>query len=207
MKLIGRYISPYVRRVAISLNALGMPFEIESVPVFDQPKLIRAYNPLGRVPALVLDDGETLVESYAILDALDQLAGDKRLTPAADPARRKVMQITAIGVGAMDCTVGAVYEGMFHPKEKIEQSWIEHNEQQAVSGCEWLDKLAQKAGDGWLAGPQLTQADITAGVSFSFAKRVRPKLGLAEKFPALEAHNARCEALDAFKQAPLPPPE
>ena len=75
MKLIGNYLSPFVRRVGVSLNALGMPFEHQPLRPSEQPDELRKYNPLARIPALVLDDGEVLIESYAILDALDEMAG------------------------------------------------------------------------------------------------------------------------------------
>jgi len=204
MKLLGGFLSPYVRRVAVSLNAMGLPWESVPVKVWEEPDSVKQHNPLVRIPTLVLDDGETLVESYAILDALDEIAGDQRLTPATGPDRRRVMKVSAVGAGAIDKTIWAVYEQRFHSKEKVEMSWVEHNEKQAMGGFEWLDSLAKQAGDNWLCGPNLTQADVTAAVGFSFAKLTRPKLGLAEKFPALESHNARAEALDAFKNAPLP---
>ena len=68
MKLLGRYGSPYTRRVGVSMHLAGIPFDHEAIPVWDQPEAVRAYNPVVRVPTLVMDDGETLVESYAILD-------------------------------------------------------------------------------------------------------------------------------------------
>ena len=206
MKLLGGFLSPYVRRTAVSLNAMGLAWDSEQVPVWDTPEEVRKHNPLVRIPTLLMDDGDVLVESYAILDALDEMAGDKRLTPATGAERRKVMKATAIGAGAIDKTIWAVYELRFHSKEKVERSWVEHNEAQAVGGFEWLNGLAEKAGDGWLCGANLTQADVTAAVGYSFANRVRPKMGLAEKFPALAAHNARAEALDAFKKSALPAP-
>ncbi|MGY9055170.1 MAG: glutathione S-transferase family protein [Alphaproteobacteria bacterium] len=205
MKLLGGFLSPYVRRTAVSLNAMGLAYDSEKVPVWDTPEEIKKHNPLVRIPTMIMNDGDVLVESYAILDALDEMAGDKRLTPAAGAERRKVMKVTAVGAGAIDKTIWAVYEQRFHSKEKVEWSWVEHNEGQAVGGFEYLNGLAEQAGDGWLCGPNFSQADVTAAVGFTFAKVTRPKLGLAEKFPALEAHNARCEALDAFTGAALPP--
>lgn len=204
MKLLGGYLSPYVRRTAVSLNLTGLAWNLEAVSVWDDPAAIKQHNPLVRVPTLVLDDGEALVESYAILDAMDELAGDKRLTPASGAERRKVMKATAVGSGAIDKTIWAVYELRFHDKEHVSRKWVEHNETQALGGFEWLETAAKAAGDGWLCGPKMTQADVTAAVGFSFANKVRPKLDLPNKFPALAAHNARCEALDAFKNAPLP---
>ena len=105
MKLLGGFLSPYVRRTAVSLNAMGLAYDSEKVPVWDEPEAVRKHNPLVRIPTLVLDDGDVLVESYAILDALDEMAGDKRLIPASGPERRKVMKVTAVGVGAIDKTV------------------------------------------------------------------------------------------------------
>ena len=91
MKLIGNYLSPYTRRVAISLNAVGLPFELEHLFVFKEPDRVRAHNPVVRIPTLVMDDGEVLVESYAILDAIDQMVGpDRALAPAVGEERCRV---------------------------------------------------------------------------------------------------------------------
>ena len=200
MKLIGGFGSPYVRRVAVSLNILGFDWEQEAVSVFDSPDRVGKYNPLVRVPTLVLDDGEALVESYAILDALDDMAGDaKRLMPPSGGARRAVMQLTAVGAGTMDKAVWSYYEGRFHPPEKVHEPWVEHNEGQVMGGLGFLDTCAEKAGDGWLAGSdRIGQADITAAVAIGFANRVRPNLDVMGAFPHLAAFAARCEAMDEF---------
>lgn len=200
MKLFGSYRSPYVRRVAASMNLMGMAYEHDPVPVFDEPDAVKAHNPLVRVPTLVLDDGESLVESYAILDALDALAGeDKRLIPLNGSARRQVMKVTAVATGTMDKAVWAVYEGRFHPKEKYHKPWVEHNEAQALGGLGFLDERAKAAGDGWLAGTdRISQADVSGAIAFAFTGMARPKLEIGERFPALAAFSARCEDLEAF---------
>lgn len=207
MKLMGNYLSPYVRRVAVSLNALNIPFELERLFVFESPQEVRRYNPLARIPALVLDDGEVLIESYAILDAIDELAGaEDRLTPSSGSGRRRVMKITALGVGAMEKAQWAFYEGRFRPEEKIHVPWVEHNEGQVLSGLACLDEFAERAGDdGWLAETErMSQADITGVVAYSFATVVRPGLGLAERLPHLRRFADRCEALEIFSRAPIP---
>jgi glutathione S-transferase len=198
MKLLGRYASPYTRRVAVSMTLLGVKFEHEPVPVWDTPDPVKAHNPVVRVPTLVLDDGDALVESYAILDWLDEQAGANRLTPASGIERRRVMKTTAIALGAIDKAIWAAYELRFHPKEKQHAPWIEHNEKQVLGGLKWLDGLAAKAGDGWLCGPKMTQADVTAAIACTFASTARPKLGVAEAAPALAKLAARAEALPAF---------
>ena len=107
MKLLGHYLSPFTRRVGVSLHALGIPFEFEFVSTVQEPERVRAHNPLVRIPALVLDDGEALIESYAILDEIDQMVGPARaLVPPAGRERRRVMQLTAIALASM-ASIGA----------------------------------------------------------------------------------------------------
>ncbi|HAJ18482.1 MAG TPA: glutathione S-transferase family protein, partial [Rhodospirillaceae bacterium] len=96
MELYGVYLSPYTRRVAIALNLLDMPYTHNAVRVFERPDVVREHNPLARVPTLVLQDGSALIESSAILDEIDQMAGpDRALTPPSGPSRRAVLQIAA----------------------------------------------------------------------------------------------------------------
>jgi glutathione S-transferase len=91
MMLIGMVDSPYVRRVAVTLHYYSLPFEHRDWSVGRDFERIRRFNPLGRLPTLVLDDGTSLVESAAILDYLDELVGPERaLLPGAGPVRRAV---------------------------------------------------------------------------------------------------------------------
>ena len=89
MILIGMFDSPFVRRVAISMRLLDIPFEHRNWSVGKDQTDIRRYNPLGRVPTLVLDEGETLIESSSILDYLDGTVGpDRALLPHGGADRR-----------------------------------------------------------------------------------------------------------------------
>ncbi len=81
MKLIGNFLSPYVRRVAISLNILEIPFELENLFVFKVPNVVRQFDPVVRIPVLVLDDGTRLVESAAILDEINRMVGPENCLP------------------------------------------------------------------------------------------------------------------------------
>jgi glutathione S-transferase len=78
MLLIGVNRSPFTRRVAITLKIYDIPFEQRPLSGFGNRIEVRASNPLGRIPALVLDDGETLVDSGAIVDHLDEVYGRDR---------------------------------------------------------------------------------------------------------------------------------
>ncbi len=207
MKLIGNYLSPFTRRVAISLSALDIPFELEELTPFKKPDPVREYNPVVRIPTLVFDDGDALFESHVILDAIDQSVGpDRALTPAGGPSRRRVMKITAVATATMDKAQWAFYEARFHPAEKVYQWWIDHNETQAIGGLKYLDQLAEAIReDGWIAGTEtMSQADISAAVAYSFVEAVRPELSISESASYLAEFARRCEAMDVFRGAPVP---
>lgn len=205
MRLYGSYLSPYTRRVAVSLNLLGIAFELEEIYTSRDPDKIRPLSPLVRVPALALDDGEVLVESAAILDEIDQIVGsDRALMPPRGAARRRAMQLTAIAVGCMEKTQWALYETLYHPPEKVHEPWIERNEAQALGGLAHIEPSAASLGEsGWLADtPSISQADVSLSVAFSFISLVRPALEIPTRFPHLAAFVARCESLDAFAAVP-----
>src|SRR5262245_46710811 len=103
MILVGQYDSPFVRRVAISLKVLGFPYEHDTRSVFGDFDSMRQTNPLGRIPSLVLDDGEVLIDSAAILDHLDEVVGPARaLIPPTGPKRREALKRIALATGAID---------------------------------------------------------------------------------------------------------
>jgi len=194
--LIGRNLSPFTRRVAVTLRLLGIPCERQMLSTLDHGEQIRARNPLGRVPALVLDDGETLIESGAILDHIDELAGPERaLTPARGAARRRVLRLVALATGACDKGVAAAYERQRRPADKIHPPWAEKCEGQAKAGLEALEK---EGGDGWLVGGRLTQADISAVCALDFIDAMLPGLLEMSAYPRLAALSARANAMEAF---------
>jgi glutathione S-transferase len=205
--LIGIFLSPYVRRVAISLNLLNLPYEADQVFVFGEPEIIRRYNPIIRIPALVLDDGTNLIESGAILDEIDHMVrSDRRLIPNEGVLRRRVLQTAAMALGCADKAQWAFYEDRVRPAEKVHIPWIEHNDRQVLGGFDHLNMAAAKIDDGgWIAGtPQISQADVTTTAAFTFANLARPHLELPRRFPRLARFVERCEALPAFLKAPLP---
>jgi glutathione S-transferase len=207
MKLIGSYLSPYTRRVAISLDALEQPYEFEVVSVIAEPQRIQPYNPVIRIPVLLMPDGEALIESYAILDEIDQRVGPERaLVPRSGAARRVVMQITALALACMEKAQSAFYEGRFRPESMVYTPWVRHNDNQVLGGLRSLDNLAAKLKTGdWLAGTLgISQADITATIVCSSINLIRPRLNLTDEFPHLVKFATRCEDLAIFRKSPLP---
>jgi glutathione S-transferase len=192
--LVGRYRSPFTRRVAITLRHLGIAYEHRPITAWTHLKDVRAVNPVGRIPALILDSGEVLFDSGAILDYVD---GEHALVPAAEPGRREVLRVVACAMGALEKVVAALYEHTMHPPEKVQESWVMHNEAQALGGLAWLDTLP---GEVWLAHGRLSQADITTIAMFDFARIVNPALVAPGTFPRLDALSAHCNTLPAFAE-------
>ncbi len=196
MILIGRYRSPFTRRVAISLRTLGIAYNHRPITAWTHLDELRGHNPAGRVPALILDTGEQLIDSWAILDHLDCAVGPARaLVPQAEPERREVLRIVACAMGALEKVVAALYEQTMRPPEKVHAPWVEHNEAQSRSALAWLDAITATP---WLAIGRLTQADVTAVAMFDFARIVNPPLVPAGAYPRLDALSAHCNRLPAF---------
>jgi glutathione S-transferase len=120
MILVGQYDSPFVRRVAVTLHHYHMPFTRQPLSVFGDFKKMGEINPLVRVPSLILENGETLIDSNAIIDYLDHTVGQARaLTPGHGPERRKVLQACALSTGCSDKVVALYFERNFHDKKSI----------------------------------------------------------------------------------------
>ncbi len=115
MILIGQYDSPFVRRVGIALTLYKLPFEHRPWSSFGEADKIRQYNPLTRVPTLVLDNGEVLIDSHIILDYLDSLMpAEARMFPAAEPARHQALKVATLATGLGDMAVSLFYETKLH---------------------------------------------------------------------------------------------
>jgi glutathione S-transferase len=170
MLLIGLNRSPFTRRVAITLKIYGMPFEQLALSGFDNRAEVQALNPLGRIPALVLDSGETLVDSGAIIDHLDEAYGrDRALTPAAGADRRAVLKVAAIMMGACDKGLQAAYERKRRPTDKQHQPWIDDCIAQVTNAIMAVDAMID-ADQPYLLLGRLTQADVSAFITERHAR-------------------------------------
>lgn len=203
MILIGMFDSPFVRRVAVSLKLLELKFEHKNWSVGRDQAQIRKYNPLGRVPVLVLDDGEVLTDSSAILDYLDDRIGrDRALLPFTGAPRRRAQALMALATGAAEKAVQIIYEGFFRPAEKRHEPWLQRLREQMDGALSVLNHAAEDEGEDWLVDEGLTQADITVTCAFTY---IDEALKLDKKlYPALRRHVARCEKMPAFKAVYAP---
>jgi len=203
MILIGQYDSPFVRRVGIALTLYDLPFEHRPWSTFGDADKIRPYNPLTRVPTLVLDDGEVLIESHSILDYLDSLVpAGRRMFPVAEPARHQALKITALATGTAEKAVSLFYEKVLH--KEASEVWTTRCRTQISAALAALEagRAAQKT-DYWF-GDRIGHADIAVAAALRFIGDAHAGLVAMAQFPALAAHAARLEALPAFRTISQP---
>lgn len=197
MFLIGQYDSPFVRRVGIALRLYDIPFEQKPWSTFSDADKIAPFNPLRRVPTLVLDSGEVLIESAAILDYLDEEVGEERaLIAAHGPERRRALKVAALGTGLADKAVILFYEGVLHQEKS--DVWVARCKAQIADVLQVLEQDRASRMTSWWFGETIGHADIAVACALRFLREVHPHL--FGDHPALLAHAERCEALPVFAE-------
>lgn len=197
MILIGQYDSPFVRRVAIAMTLYRMPFEHRPWSTFGDGERIAPFNPLRRVPTLVLDDGAVLIESATILDWLDEQAGAGALIAKSGPARRMSLQAIALAMGFSDKCVALFYETALHAQTS--PVWLKRLETQIGAVLDRLNALRAAAATPWLGGDTLGHEDIALGCAIRHAREAHGKAIDWSGRPALVRHSEACEDLDVFR--------
>ena len=199
MILIGQYDSPFVRRVALALRFYGLAFEHQPWSTFGDADKLAAFNPLRRVPTLLLDGGEVLIESTAMLDYLDELVGpEKAMIAKSGPARRRGLKICALGSGLADKAVSLIYERVLR-KDQL-KLWVDRCQAQIGGVLDVLEKERAGVATPWWFGDRIGHADIMVACALRFTSEAHPALFTAARHPALTAHAARCEALPPFQE-------
>lgn len=203
MILIGQFDSPFVRRVGIALEIYGLAFDHKPWSAFGDADKIRPYNPTLRVPTLVLDDGESLIDSHAMLDHLDsRVPPEKRLFPDVEPARRRALKVASLATGMADKAVGLFYEKRLHdvPSPRFVERWTA----QVKGGLDALEAdRAARATTFWF-GDAMGHADIAVACVWRFVVEAHAGLIAPDTYRALGAHAAACEALPVFKKIAQP---
>ena len=206
MLLIGYLDSPFVRRVAITMRCLGVEFDHRELSIFRDFEEFRTIHNAVKVPTLVCDDGEMLIDSGLIIDYLETQVAGRSLIPASGRDYRSALQHIGVALVAMEKVVQLIYETAHRPENRQHAPWIERIEQQLEGAVGMMEaSVAASAADGhpWLLGEDLGQADISTAVAWRFSQRVeRTQLDPGD-FPALAEHSARAEALPEFLRCPL----
>jgi len=204
LTLIGQYDSPFVRRVAVALVQYGLPYRHLPWSVWADAERLARYNPLRRVPVLVLEDGSVLVESFAILDTLDERVPEARaLLPRSGPLRREGLRVTAFAAGLADKAVSLLYEHVLRKPEARNAVWAERCGQQLRDTLALLEHDRQQRPTPFWFGADLAHADIAVACALRFTREAHPTLQPSIG-PALQAHADRCEALEVFRAVVQP---
>ncbi|HUF86460.1 MAG TPA: glutathione S-transferase family protein [Thermohalobaculum sp.] len=201
MILYGRNLSPFARRVAIWCALQGREVERRELTVMGADfERLREVNPVGRVPVLELDDGTTLIETWAICDWLEETAPEgRRLVPERGVARRDCLQRLGLANSVAEKAVALVYERNRRPEALHWAEWQERIAGQVRGGLAELD--ARVPGEGWSGGNGPDDVpdggDVAAIIAHQFIEAMNPWL-LEPGYPRLAALAGRGMEIEAI---------
>ncbi len=201
MKLIGMLDSPYVRRVAISFQLLGLTFEHQPLSVFRTFDEFREINPVVKAPTLVCADGTVLMDSTLILEYAEAVAHPRSLMPSDLNELKHDLALIGLALAATEKSVQLVYEGMLRPPEKRHEPWVRRITGQLLDAYRELESRLPVNSLGETS-ESLRQAGVTIGVAWQFSRQMIPDVVRADSFPAIAAYSAILEALPEFSDAP-----
>ena len=194
--------SPYVRRVAISLQLLRVPFDHASISVFRTFAQFQQINPVVKAPTLVCDDGTVLMDSTLIIEYAEALAGQRKsLMPSDIAERQHALRIIGLALAAYEKSVQIIYERQLRPAEKLHEPWVTRVTGQLLAAYSALD-LEIAAKPLAVTSGAINQAGISAAVAWHFTQQTLPEVVVAKNYPALAALSSNAELLAEFLAAP-----
>ncbi|MGK7910780.1 MAG: glutathione S-transferase [Synechococcus sp.] len=205
MQLIGMLDSPYVRRVAIALQYLDLPFQHQSLSVFRNFDRFQELNPVVKAPTLICDNGRVLMDSTLILDYAEakrvQLGKGRCLMPTELDERQQALRTIGLALMACDKSVQLYYEQELRPKDKQYLPWIERVTGQIGNAYAALEtELVQR--EAIVTSEAIDLASISSAVAWNFTSQIIPGVVSAYDYPQLQALSEQAEALAEFAAAP-----
>lgn len=204
-RLISATPSPYARKVRIALAEKGIPFTLSTEVPWDGGTETPAFNPLEKLPVLVLPDGSGIYESRYILEWLEVKHPAPPLLPPDAEGVLAARQVEVIADGICDATVLLFWERHRAPAQQS-APWIARQRRKVEGGLRALEALAADRGDGWLVGDAFGLAEITAGTVLAYLKVRYAELDWPARHPALLRLHERLEQRPSF-QATYPVPQ
>ena len=202
MKIIGSLTSPYVRKVRIVFLEKKLEAALEIENVWDTKTKIGSLNPLGKVPCLILDDGEAIYDSRVIVEYVDTLSPVGKLIPVESRERAIVKTWEALADGIMDAGILARLEATWRPAEQQSQAWIERQMGKVEAA---LSQMSQELGENaWCHGNQMTLADIAVGCALAWLSFRFPKLEWQTKYVNLDGLYQKLMQRSSFIETPPP---
>lgn len=202
MQLIGFMDSPFVRRVAVTARFLGIPYEHRELSIFRDFEAFSEINPLVKVPTIICDDGQVLVDSHLIIDYLESLSGDSRLMPSDESNYIRALNVIGTAMVANEKIVQLIYELETRPETLQHPEWIDRVQRQLAGAIDLLEAQYADVTE-WLFGTEISQADITVAVAWKFTQFRYPQRAIAADYPALCGLSERAEALPEFLACPV----
>lgn len=195
MKLIGSAGSPYARKVRVVMAEKKIDFQFESVNVAESHALIQQSNPLGKVPYLLLDDGDVLFDSRVIVEYLDNLTPVHRLIPASGRPRAEVKVWEALADGAVDAA-GLIRMESLRAPERQDAAWVA-KQQSKIDAA--IASMAQRLGDQpFCVDGRYSLADIALGCAIGYIDWRFPQIGWQDKHPNLASHIKKLATRQSF---------
>ncbi len=204
--LTGKFLSPFVRRVAVTLINFDMPFDRQVLSAIHDVADMERSNPIGRVPALILPSGDTLIDSAAILDHLDEQVGPARaLVPGAGIPRRRCLYLLALICGTIEraMTANAERRRLYGQRDDTRLARLLRQTTQGFEGLERELAARSSREHPGFQGERMLQADLTTAVGHTFVNHIFPDLLPGSNLPNLSSLTARCETLAAFQSAAI----
>jgi glutathione S-transferase len=185
------------------MRMLGIEFEHHSKSVVFGYDSFKAVNPLAKVPTLVCNDGEMMIDSSLIISHLEAMAG-RSLMPENIDEQRRALQVIAVSLLGMEKIAHRIYETKMRPEEYQYEPWLNRILEQIAAAFDWLEvSVAALDENQWFFGDDISQADISVAVAWRFLQYSAPELAALEQRPALVAFGNRAEALPEFVACPL----
>lgn len=197
MKLIGSLTSPYVRKVRVALAEKSLAYEFVDDSPWAAATGVPAYNPLGKVPALVTDDGATLFDSNVLLDYFELIAPEPALLPRDPRAALQAKQQMALIDGILEAGIAILLEGR-RPTEKQHADWVARQRGKIERSLAVLEEQAQ--GRQWLQRDAFSAADIGAGCMLFWLDFRQPAFDWRAQHPQLRALAERLATRPSFQR-------
>jgi glutathione S-transferase len=197
MKLIGSLTSPYVRKVRIALIEKNLPYEFVNDSPWAADSGVTGFNPLGKVPALVADDGSTLFDSNILIEHIELVAPAPALLEREPRAALRQKQLVVLADGIMEAGIAILLEGR-RPLEKQHAEWVARQRGKIERGLAALEQYAH--GRAWLHGETFGAADIAAGCMLFWLDFRVADFDWRAQFPALQVLAERLGTRSSFAQ-------
>jgi glutathione S-transferase len=197
MKLFGTHTSPYVRKVRVVALEKHIEFEFVTEGVAGETAVVNQHNPLGKIPALALDDGFNLFDSPVIVEYLDDISPVSHLIPDGGRERALVKRWEALADGLLDAGVLVFLEGR-RPENERSPAWVEKQMGKIERSLAFMSQELGKK--NYCMGDALTLADIAVGCALFWIGFRFPELDWRNRYPNLHALAEKLAQRKSFQE-------